>query len=222
MERLQENATTNNLNTCFLLYTDTPIMNEIAETNVRNICKKLFNHTTGTNYHFGILKLHIQDEDLKEIYLPRIEAHNNQALNERFPDSGFDLIVPDDVMFDKPFETTMIDFKVKAEMLYYIVDREHFMNSAFCLYPRSSICKEPLMLANHTGVIDSGYRGNIKGAFRWFKTGAANNYFVEHGSRLVQICHPTLCPIYVITMDENELASTTRGDKGFGSTGKKA
>jgi len=38
----------------------------------------------------------------------------------------------------------------------------------------------------------------------------------------VQICHPTLCPIYVITMDENELASTTRGDKGFGSTGKKA
>ena len=81
-------------------------MNEIAETNVRNICKKLFNHTTGTNYHFGILKLHIQDEDLKEIYLPRIEAHNNQALNERFPDSGFDLIVPDDVMFDKPFETT--------------------------------------------------------------------------------------------------------------------
>ena len=61
-------------------------MSQVAETNVRNICKKLFNHTTGTNYHFGILKLYINDPELKEIYQPRIEQHNNQALNERFPD----------------------------------------------------------------------------------------------------------------------------------------
>lgn len=197
-------------------------MSQVAETNVRNICKKLFNHTTGTNYHFGILKLYINDPELKEIYQPRIEQHNNQALNERFPDSGFDLIVPDDVVFDKPFETQIIDFKVKAEMLYYIVDREHFMNSALCLYARSSICNEPLMLANHTGVIDSGYRGNIKGAFRWLKFEQSTSHFVENGTRLVQICHPTLCPIYVITMEEDELADTTRGSNGFGSTGKKA
>ena len=41
-------------------------MSQIAETNVRNICKKLFNHTTGTNYHFGILKLYINDPELKK------------------------------------------------------------------------------------------------------------------------------------------------------------
>ena len=194
-------------------------MNSIAETNVRNICKKLVDHTTSTNYHFGILKMYIEDEDLKESYIPRIEAHNNSSLNDRFPDSGFDLIVPEDTVFNKPFETTMIDFKIKTEMLYYIVDKEHFMNSAYYIHPRSSMSKLPLMLSNHTGVIDSGYRGSVKGAFRWFKTTEANNYFIERGTRLVQVCHPTLCPIYVILMDEEELATTSRGENGFGSTG---
>ena len=33
------------------------------------------------------------------------------------------------------------------------------------MYPRSSIYKTPLRLANNTGIIDSGYRGNLMGAF---------------------------------------------------------
>ena len=38
--------------------------------------------------------------------------------------------------------------------------------TAFQIHPRSSMSKTPLMLSNHTGIIDCGYRGNIIGAFR--------------------------------------------------------
>ena len=37
-------------------------------------------------------------------------------------------------------------------------------NIGYYLYPRSSISKTPLILANSVGIIDSGYRGNIKAA----------------------------------------------------------
>jgi dUTP pyrophosphatase len=91
-------------------------------------------------------------------------------------------------------------------------------NTAFYIYPRSSISKTPLMLANNTGIIDSGYRGSLIGAFRWLRTNS-DNYTVEQNTKLVQICHPSLCPIYVVLVNEEDLTSTERGDGGFGSTG---
>jgi dUTP pyrophosphatase len=73
------------------------------------------------------------------------------------------------------------------------------------------------MLANHVGIIDSGYRGNLMGAFRLL---GQSEYTVEKHNRLLQICHPSLCPVIVKMVDENELSCTTRGSGGFGSTGK--
>jgi dUTPase len=77
------------------------------------------------------------------------------------------------------------------------------------------------MLANHTGIIDSGYRGNLIGAFRalYFHKDDNNSYIVEKHTRLLQICHPSLCPIYVVMVNEDELTNTERGEGGFGSTG---
>ena len=40
---------------------------------------------------------------------------------------------------------------------------------AYQIYPRSSLSKYPIMLANHVGIIDSGYRGNLIVAFRSFQ-----------------------------------------------------
>ena len=108
---------------------------------------------------------------------------------------------------------------VKAEMLYFDSTVSMVSNCAFTIHPRSSISKTPLMLANHTGIIDAGYRGSLIGAFRWLKTTTDTEYVVEKYTRLVQICHPTLCPIYVIIVNEDELTTTERGDGGFGSTG---
>ena len=88
--------------------------------------------------------------------------------------------------------------------------------SAFYMYPRSSISKTPLMLANSVGIIDAGYRGNLLGAFRSF---SSQTYFVDEYTRHLQITNPTLTPIVVQIVTANELSSTERGSGGFGSTG---
>ena len=77
------------------------------------------------------------------------------------------------------------------------------------------------MLANHTGIIDSGYRGSLIGAFRWLRSSnyVLPQYIVDKYTRLLQICHPTLCPIYVTLVDINDLSTSERGANGFGSTG---
>jgi len=95
----------------------------------------------------------------------------------------------------------------------------HDKTCAFNVHPRSSISKTQLMLANHTGIIDSGYRGNLIGAFRWLKHDSTTQYIVEKHTRLLQICHPSLCGIHVKLVDESELSNTSRGSGVFGSTG---
>jgi dUTPase len=81
------------------------------------------------------------------------------------------------------------------------------------------------MLANHTGIIDSGYRGNLIAALRYLNMTTdrenPNIYELEAHTRIVQICHPELLPIYVVMVDESELSTTVRGSGGFGSTGLK-
>jgi dUTP pyrophosphatase len=91
-------------------------------------------------------------------------------------------------------------------------------SSGYYVYPRSSISKTPLMLANHVGIIDSGYRGNLMAAVRKLPS-AQSEYVVEKHTRLFQICHPSLCPIFVVLVPESELNSSERGEGGFGSTG---
>ena len=113
--------------------------------------------------------------------------------------------------------SVFVDFKIKTEMLFCEVDRNIATNSPFLLHPRSSISKLPLMLSNHTGIIDSGYRGSIIGAFRNLDT--QKSCKVDKDTRLLQICHPSLCPIFVVFLDEKDLTTTERQSGGFGSTG---
>jgi dUTP pyrophosphatase len=74
-----------------------------------------------------------------------------------------------------------------------------------------------LILGNHVGIIDSGYRGNLIGAFRNLDK---RPFVVEKFTRLLQICNSSLYPIYVIIVDESELSTTSRGSGGFGSSGR--
>ena len=172
---------------------------------------------------FAILKLAVNtnNNELTSLYEQKVQSHNASILNNTFADSGFDLFVPDITTFDKEIDSKFIDFQVKAEMMYCDVTTNAMKTCAYVIYPRSSISKTPLMLANHTGIIDAGYRGSLIGAFRWLRCGSASPeaYVVEKNTRLAQICHPTLCPIYVVIVYENELSSTERGAGGFGSTG---
>lgn len=185
------------------------------------LLRSVVNYTAKLNT-FCVLKLYIDNNELRNAYMPRIEAHNKKLLEDPYPDSGFDLLVPENKHFTIPFESNMIDFQIKTEMLYYNGLNGKLLTSPFYLFPRSSISKTPLILANHTGVIDSGYRGNIKGAFKWLKpeSDASPNYLVEKHTRLLQISHPSLCPIYVTLVEKNDLSATSRNEGGFGSTGK--
>ena len=91
---------------------------------------------------------------------------------------------------------------------------------AYYLYPRSSIVKTPMRLANSVGIIDSGYRGEIK-AFVDMIDDSMNSFSALAMDRYFQICHPTLRPFKVIMVNTlDELGHTDRGEGGFGSTGR--
>jgi len=154
--------------------------------------------------------------DLFHKYITQTEKHNDNVLTESHPNSGFDLFFPESVTFDN-LNTKMVDFQVKCEMKYYNTLENVSKPSGFYLYPRSSLSKTPLMLSNHVGVIDSGYRGFLMGAFRNLES---TPYSVEKDQRLVQICSPDLKPFLVTIVDEAFLSLTERGTGGFGSTGR--
>ena len=139
-------------------------------------------------------------------------------MSEKYPNSGFDILFPERKYFNSTLLTKFVDFNIKLEMLYCDVSKDVVYNTAFNLHPRSSISKTPLMLANHTGIVDSGYRGSIIGAFRNLDT--EDGFDVCKYSRLLQNCHPSLCPIYVVIVNAEELSRTERDAGAFGSTGK--
>tara|TARA_B110000879_G_scaffold58060_1_gene81658 strand:- start:4008 stop:4616 length:609 start_codon:yes stop_codon:yes gene_type:complete len=188
--------------------------------NINIMAETLRSTSVNCNNNFAILKLVINNQNLKQQYADRINDHNTQFMTNILPDSGFDVLTPNNVIFNEPFDSNYIDMDIKTEMFYYDVNNERVTNTAFVVHPRSSISKTQLMLANHTGIIDSGYRGSLIGAFRWVKPINDTNtqYIVNKNTRLLQICHPTLCPIYVILSDGNDLSTSQRGTGGFGST----
>ena len=191
--------------------------------NIINSVKLARYVTTNSNVcdNFAILKMAILDNDLKLKYIEMVDNHNKNMMERFYPDSGFDLLFPQDVTFDTGFVTKFVDLNVKTEMLYVDCATSAYSGCAFTVDPRSSISKTPLMLANHTGIIDSGYRGNLIGAFRWLSYDKDITRFdVPRHTRLLQACHPTLCPVYVVIVDEAELSTSERGAGGFGSTGK--
>jgi dUTP pyrophosphatase len=176
--------------------------------------------TASVNGHknFAILKVVFDNENLKTEYENRIVNHNNMFMTNPLHDSGFDVLVPTETGFQQPFVTQFIDMKIKTEMFYCEVDTDRISTCAFNVHPRSSISKTPLMLANHTGIIDSGYRGSLIGAFRMLPVANSGQYVVEKNARLLQICHPSLCPIYVVYTSADDLSGSVRGEGGFGSS----
>jgi len=190
--------------------------------NIRNIYNNLKGASASASRNFAILKLYVDNnDDLCNEYTNRINEHNSGFVNKTFADSGFDVLVPQHTIFTTDIDSKFIDMQVKCEMVYCEVDNDRLTTCAFTTHPRSSISKTPLMLANHTGIIDSGYRGSLIGAFRWLRSSnyVLSQYIVDKHTRLLQICHPTLCPIYVTLVDINDLSTSERGANGFGSTG---
>ena len=207
---------------------------EISQSSIDEIYVNQFSSDSMAQ-NFAVLKLAVDsnDSELLELYTSHIVKHNAATETSLFPNSGFDLFVPNETTFDSDFTAKLVDLKIKCEMLYCDKNMqvtmetedgvlENFSGASYScgyyVYPRSSIFKTPLMLANHVGIIDSGYRGNIMAAVRKLPSDSSS-YVVEKQTRLFQICHPSLCPVFVVLVNESELNSSERGDGGFGSTG---
>jgi len=144
------------------------------------------------------LKILPENQEVRDLYSNHSTYHEG--------DSGLDLFFPSDVVIG-PNETKIIDLKIKCEAINLGI------NVSYYLYPRSSISKTPLRMANSVGIIDAGYRGSIMVAV---DNRSQESYTIEAGQRLFQICSPVLAPISFELV--NALSDTSRGEGGFGST----
>ena len=88
----------------------------------------------------------------------------------------------------------------------------------YYIYGRSSIYKYNITLANNVGIIDAGYRGHLINYVNCHKFNSTDDMTIVTGTRLFQICAPDLSPMSVKIV--NSLPDSTRGEYGFGSTGK--
>jgi dUTP pyrophosphatase len=83
--------------------------------------------------------------------------------------------------------------------------------------PRSGLAREHgIGLVNSPGLIDSGYRGEIRVLL--LNTDPAEVYRVKPGDRIAQLL---LAPVAAAEpVEVEELADSARGDGGFGSSGR--
>ena len=158
-------------------------------------------------------------------------------------DVGFDLIASSDPVIigektaeDSPYYESIdyieyeVDLKVEPPEGYYSL-----------IYPRSSISKYNLQLCNSVGVIDNGYRGNIKIRFnyiwqpkdlvklKYIKDSEPvyiyENYVSEvdlqkiykKGDKIAQF---VFSPSFIPQLQEGQVSESERSDSGFGSSGQ--
>ena len=189
--------------------------------NTNNLLNNLLNIYDGVMY----LKIFVDgNNNLKDEYENAAIKHNNKLYNNPHEiDAGFDLYNPEikTINANNKKQVHKIDLNVicSAKM---ITDKNKTFNTGYYMYPRSSLSKTKLRLANCTGIIDSGYRGQLMGMFDIVHLLPSEDYVVNKYDRLLQICAPGLKPIIVeIVNTLEELGEETeRGSGGFGSTGR--
>ena len=157
------------------------------------------------------------DNELKQKYEESINQHHLKLhKNMDHIDAGFDLFSPETKQISS-INVNKLDYKIicSAEIVRH---NNSSYNTGFYMYPRSSISKSNLRLANNIGIIDAGYRGHLMGMFDVIYV---NETTVNKFDRHLQICAPGLMPITVeIVNSIEELGEkTARCDGGFGSTG---
>lgn len=82
--------------------------------------------------------------------------------------------------------------------------------------PRSGLAsRHGITIVNAPGVVDSGYRGEIKVCL--LNTDPESDYTIEPGDRIAQLVVIAVAPVTFTRVDE--LPDSSRGERGFGSSG---
>jgi dUTP pyrophosphatase len=120
-------------------------------------------------------------------------------------DAGMDLAACERVVLD-PGERATISTGIAVE----IPD-----GYAGFVQPRSGLAaRHGIGVVNSPGLIDSGYRGEIRVVL--LNTDARMAFTVEPGMRIAQL---VVAPVAAVRLVEvTELAASVRGDRGFGSS----
>lgn len=148
--------------------------------------------------YFEVVKDEFRKNPEVEIKLPtRATAHS----------AGYDFYSPVSVTI-QPNEMAMIWTDVKAHMYY---------DNALLIIPRSSMGKQPIMIANTVGLIDSDYYGNESTdgniGFRLLNLGNTP-YEIKEGDRIGQ-------GVFIKYQTTKNDTTTNKRLGGYGSTGAK-
>ena len=146
---------------------------------------------------------------MTEILIKRLSKTVSIPKYETAGSSGMDLAADNGEKIEiKPGETQIIPTGLSVS-----IPQEFEIQ----IRPRSGLAaKHQLSVLNTPGTIDADYRGEIKVIL--INLGK-KSFIVEKGLRIAQM---VLCPLIKAKIKEVEtLDSTTRGSRGFGSTGTK-
>ena len=83
---------------------------------------------------------------------------------------------------------------------------------------RSSLGKKGMIMPNGLGTIDSDYRGELMVLATWI--GEGDTFVVAKGERVAQLLFAPVPKVTIVETTVESLGTTTRGQGGFGSTGK--
>lgn len=156
-----------------------------------------------------MLHIYTSNPLLKSMIFEQIQRH-------RYTDSGFDIpLIAKDIELD-------IQYTFDLDVFIAATDMEK--NPLPCiLLPRSSISATPFRLTNSIGLIDSGYRGELKAKVdivnydTWDK-----QYQIKNGMRIFQLCQHSCLPwksiVILDSLNDLPQALDNRGSGGFGST----
>jgi dUTP pyrophosphatase len=147
-----------------------------------------------------------KNDNVKNLYATHTTYHKG--------DSGLDLFIINDTTI-QPGETKLVDLGIQCQLqssVWYCSWKKNY--HSYMMFPRSSISKTPLRLANSIGLCDAGYTGELKAPL--CNTGN-QPFHLKKGDRYVQLVAPNLQEVSFEVV--SQLRDTSRGSGGFGSTG---
>lgn len=136
-----------------------------------------------------------------------IECHDSGLIPTRAHtgDGGLDLRSSQNFIL-MPLQSHLIPTGIKVEIPLGYVG---------LLFSRSGMAKVGVTLANSVGVIDHSYRGEVKA---YLVNNGTEPFHIHYGDRIAQL---VIVPCLVVEPTFiDKVSDTTRGEGGFGSTGK--
>lgn len=143
----------------------------------------------------------------RDIYFKKLHPDSIIPTKAYEADAGMDLYAYEPTVI-RPGETV----KVKTGIACAIAE-----GGFLKVFDRSSLGSKGIIVT--AGVIDAGYRNELLVCLHNLRQGNDDDtYVIQKGDKIAQM---VLLPVYPVTIKEvEELPTSERGEKGFGSSGK--